>query len=52
MDNIGFDNLLKSSLEKLFTKCKSSKSDKPIEFIDELEFRFGKKEIKYFNSKK
>ena len=51
MDNIGFDNLLKSSLEKLFTKCKSSKSDKPIEFIDELEFRFGKKEIKYFNSK-
>ena len=51
MDNIGFDNLLKSSLEKLFTKCKSSKSDKPVEFIDELEFRFGKKEINYFNSK-
>lgn len=51
MNNIGFENSFKSSLENLFTKCKSIKSDKPLDSVDELEFRFGKKESKFFNSK-
>jgi hypothetical protein len=45
-----FNEYIKSSIDDLLKKCKTVMQSNNSRFINELEFRFGKKEKKFFNS--
>ena len=44
-----FDSMVRASLSELITRVRSVKSDQNV-IIDEVEFRFGKREQNFFNS--